>query len=177
MKWYPMFRQSLMSKKALVLAKLKELRKQDAASLVEAALVLAFFGPLLLLGTFEMGGLIYASIEVSDAAHAAATYAVPYYLANSGAALPSQAEVTSAAKNDAPELLNMLKSGTDLTATIATGCGTGNASTGNSLPNCAAGTMPYVQVTASATVSPMVQFFSFFESPTLAARAKIDLVD
>ncbi len=155
----------------------KQKDTESGASLVETAFFLALFAPLLMLGTFEMGGLVYASLEVSDAAHAAAAYAAQYYMANSGSALPTQSQVTAAAENDAPELLSMLKSGTQFTATIATGCGTGSATTGNSVPSCGSGTLPYVQVSAQATVTPMIQFLGFIKSPTLASQAQINLVE
>jgi Flp pilus assembly protein TadG len=162
---------------ARLLTKRKPGRGESGASLVETAMVIAVFAPLLMLGTFEISALVYASIEVSDAARAAASYAAEYYIANSGSSLPSQSQVTAAAQNDAPELLEMLKSGTQFTATMATGCGTGTATTGNTVPSCASGTMPYVQVSTQATVSPLVQYFGFLNSPTVSGQAKIDLVN
>jgi Flp pilus assembly protein TadG len=158
-------------------ANLKRMRGEDGVSLVEAALFLAIFAPLMLLGTVEISGLVYASIEVSNAAHAGAAYAARVYIANSNTALPTQAQVTAAARNDAPELVNMLPSGTQLSVAMATGCGTETASTGNTVPSCGSGTLPYVQVTTQATVAPLFQFFQFIQVPTMTSQAKINLVN
>ena len=47
---------------------------ERGSSVVEVALLLAVFGPVLIVGTAQMGLVAYASIEVSNAAHAAAMY-------------------------------------------------------------------------------------------------------
>jgi Flp pilus assembly protein TadG len=172
-----LLRSALAIRKACAIVMPKERCNEDGSSLVETALVLAILAPLLLLGTFEMGGLIYASIELSDSAHAAAAYAAQYYISDSGSALPTQSQVSAAAENDAPELLAMLSSESLMTTTMATGCGTGAATAGSTVPSCSSGTLPYVQVTVEATVSPLVRFLSFLQSPTMASQARINLVN
>jgi Flp pilus assembly protein TadG len=57
-----------------VLARRGGFRGDRGSALVEFALVLSFFAMPMLLGTAEMATLIYASIEVSNAAHAGAMY-------------------------------------------------------------------------------------------------------
>ena len=141
-------------------ARTRRARGEDGGSIMEFALLMAFLGPLLLLGTTELSIYIYASVELADATNAAAAYAAQYYYENSNSTLPSQAAVTAAATNDAPELVSLVKSGTSFTATIATGCGTGAATTGTSIPTCTGGALPYVQVTGQATVSPIVKLLS-----------------
>ncbi|MFZ0744669.1 MAG: hypothetical protein WAM85_09680 [Terracidiphilus sp.] len=160
-----------------ILALLKKLRDDGGGSLVEVALIFALFVPTMVLGTVYVASMEYASIEVSDAAHAGAAYAAQVYIANSNTALPTQSQVTAAARNDAPELPNMLASGTSLSATMSTGCGTGTATAGNTVPTCSSGTLPYVQVTTQATVIPMVQLLGFAASSTMSARARINLVN
>lgn len=157
------------------LARRKAIRREDGASLVELALVVGILGPVLLLGTAEVSMLLYASIELTDATHAAASYAARYYSLNSKT-LPTQAQVTTAATNDAPELQNMLTSGSSFTATIATGCGTGGATTGNTVPSCTAGTLPYVKVTGSASIVPAFQYLNL-SSIQMTSQAEINLVD
>ncbi|HEY2860613.1 MAG TPA: TadE/TadG family type IV pilus assembly protein [Terracidiphilus sp.] len=161
---------------AKLLTRIKSIGRTDGASMVELALVVGFFGPLLLLGTAELSILVYDSIELADAAHAGADYASQYYIANSNTALPAQSQVTTAVTNDAPELVGMLKSGTSLTATISTGCGTGSASAGNTVPTCNSGTLPYVKVTATATVVPIFQGFRL-SSVTMTSNATVSLVN
>jgi Flp pilus assembly protein TadG len=156
-------------------ARMKRMRREDGTSVVELALIMGILGPLLLLGTTELSIYVYSSVELVDATHAAASYAAQYYFQNSNSALPAQSDVTTAATNDASELVSMLKSGTSFTATMATGCGTGDATAGNTVPTCTGGAVPYVQVTGTATVDPIA---SYFASPTITmtSRSRINLV-
>jgi Flp pilus assembly protein TadG len=153
----------------------KKVRGEDGASLIELALLVGILGPVLLLGTAEVSMLLYASIELTDATHAAASYAARYYSLNSKT-LPTQSQVTTAATNDAPELQNMLASGSTFTATIATGCGTGGATTGNTVPSCTSGTLPYVKVTGSATIVPAFKYLNL-SSIAMTSQAQINLVN
>jgi Flp pilus assembly protein TadG len=157
------------------LARMKKMRREDGASIVELAFIMAILGPLLLLGTTELSIYVYASVELTDATHAAASFASQYYFENSNSTLPTQTQVTAAATNDAPELVSMLKSGSSFTATMATGCGTGNPTTGNTVPTCTGGALPYIQVTGQATVSPVANFLSR-HSITMTSQARINLV-
>lgn len=157
--------------------RLRTLRNENGASLVEVSLILAILAPALLLGTAGAAGLVYASIEVSNAAHAGAAFAAEYYIANSSNALPTSAQVTSAVQNDAPELTAVLKPGTTVTVSMATGCNGGSATAGNSIPACSAGVLPFVQVTTQATVVPFTAFAGIPKSLTMSSRATINLVN
>lgn len=152
------------------------LSAQSGASLVETALILAFLGPPLILGTTAIGGTINASIELTNATHAGAAYAAEYYILHSSTTLPTQAQIASAVQNEAPELLNQLAPSTSLTVTTATGCGTGMASIGNSVPSCSAGVMPFVQVTTQAAVSPLIWFPGLPSSLNVGGQATVNLV-
>jgi Flp pilus assembly protein TadG len=153
------------------------LRSENGASLVEVSLVLAILAPALLFGTAGAAGLVYASIEVSNAAHAGAAYAAEYYIANSNTALPTTSQVTTAVQNDAPELTAVLKPGTSLTISMATGCNGASPTTGNSIPSCGTGVLPYVQVTTQATVLPFTAFAGLPHSITMSSQATINLVN
>ncbi|HEX4286764.1 MAG TPA: hypothetical protein VHZ28_16850, partial [Terracidiphilus sp.] len=83
----------------------------------------------------------------------------------------------TAAQNDAPELTPMLKSSTTLTVSMATGCNGGAATAGNTIPTCGTGVLPYVQVTAQATVVPITKFVGLPNSMTLTSTATINLVN
>jgi len=158
-------------------ARANSLRGESGASLVEVSLILAILAPPLLCGTVGAAGLVYASIEVSNAAHAGAAYAAEYYIANSNTALPTTAQVTTAVQNDAPELTAVLKPGTSLTISMATGCNGGSATTGNSIPSCGTGVLPYVKVTTQATVLPFTAFSGLPSSLTMSSQATINLVN
>lgn len=151
-------------------------RDEGGAALVETALILSLLGPPLLLGTAEIGGALNASIEVTNAAHVGAAYAAQYYIQNSSSALPTTAQVTSAVQNEAPEVMNMLAPSTSLVVTMATGCGTGTATTGNSLPSCSSGVLPYVQVTTQASVTPLIYFPGLGKLLTINGGAVVNLV-
>lgn len=153
------------------------LRDNSGGALVETALMIGLFAPTMLLGTTELAGLVYASIEVSDAAHAGAAYAAQSYVASSDTALPTQAQVTTAAQNDAPEIASMLAPNTTLSASMATGCNGSAASAGNTVPACAGNTLGYVQVTVQAQVTPLVNFPGLPKSLTLASQATMNLVN
>jgi hypothetical protein len=165
------------SKSRLRRAFLVSLRGDSGASLVEVSLVIGILAPALLLGTAGAAGFVYASIEVSNAAHAGAAYAAQYYIGSSDTALPTSAQVTAAVKNDAPELNAVLKSGTSLTVTMATGCNGGAANAGNTIPTCSAGVLPYVQVTAQATIVPFTAYIGLPNSLAMTSQATINLVN
>jgi Flp pilus assembly protein TadG len=151
-------------------------RVGDGAALVETALILSLLGPPLLLGTVEIGGALNASIEMTNAANAGAAFAAQYYIKNSSSALPTTAQVTTAVQNEAPELLNQLAPGTSLTVNVATGCGTGTGTAGNSVPSCSAGVQPFVQVTTQATLSPLIRFPGLTSLLTIKGGAIVNLV-
>ena len=157
----------------------RAIRGNRGSSLVELAVIMTFLFPPMLLGTVDFGGLVYASIEVSNAAHAGAAYAVQSYMTSSAtpAVLPTQAEVTAAAINDSPELQNMLNSPSAFTAAMATGCGSGTAIAGNTVLACSGTDLPFVQVTASAKVAPLVKFPGFFGTFSVSTTATMNLVN
>jgi Flp pilus assembly protein TadG len=149
---------------------------ESGAALVETALVLSLLGPPLLLGTVEIGGALNASIEMSNAAYAGAAYAAQYYIQHSSSALPTTTQVTSAAQNEAPELLNALAPSTSLTVNMYTGCGTGSPTAGNSVPSCSTGVIPYVKVTTQASVSPLIRAPGLTNLLTISGAATVNLV-
>ena len=154
---------------------------EAGSSLVELTLFMGLLAPVMLFGTCEVASLAYASIEVSNAAHAGAAYAAVTYMQNSKTALPTAAQVTTAAQNDVPDIAAFLKKGTSLTATMATGCTGGTATAGNTIPTTCAGALPFVQVTINATVVPPIQLPQLFGTRsaqmTMNTSATIPLVN
>ncbi len=146
-------------------------------ALVEMALMIGLFAPVMLLGTSELAGLVYASIEVSNAAHAGAAYAAQSYISSSDTAIPTQSQVAAAVQNDAPEITPMLTPTTTLTASVATGCNGSAATAGNTIPACTGNTLPYVQVTSQAQITPLVYFPGLPKSLTLTSQATMNLVN
>ena len=87
----------------------RNLRENNGQAFIELALVLPIF-ILLLVGAAEVGRLAYASIEVSNAAHAGAVYAAQTHTTAQDAA-----NIQLAATRDAPDV-------TSLTATATYSC-------------------------------------------------------
>ncbi len=158
------------------------LRNERGSSLVEVALVLSLLFVPTLVGIVEFANLAYASIEISNAAHTGAAYVAQYYeqekSSNSASiTLPTATQVTSVAEGDSPDLQKLMASGNSLTVAMATGCGTGTATSGNTIPSCTAPTLPYVQVTAQALIVPMVHLPGFAGPFPISTTATMNLVN
>ena len=127
------------------------LAEESGASLVELALVL----PLLiamLFGVIDMGKMYYLSMEVANAAEAAAVY---------GSKNPTQTtymqNVASKAAPDVPSLTTSASYGCE--------CGSGSGFVANcsSTPSCSDNVVYRVTVTASASYTPLLPWWSFLK--------------
>jgi Flp pilus assembly protein TadG len=135
--------------------------KQRGSSLVETALVLSFILVPLLFVTLDFGQWFYYSIEIQNAAQAAAEYGAQNISDSTG--------ITTTADNDAHDVAS-------LGVTVNYGCecpdGT-HASTGTSTDPCSAppsctGTTPvnYVQVLTSKTYTPLFPWTRYIGAPS-----------
>jgi Flp pilus assembly protein TadG len=79
---------------------------ENGNSIIELAVIIAFFAPPLLFGTTDMAVLVYGSIEVSNAAHAGALYG-----SRSTTFAVDTADIRTAAQSEASSF------GTNLTVT------------------------------------------------------------
>jgi Flp pilus assembly protein TadG len=134
----------------------KFLREERGNALIEMALCMSLLGMPLLVGTVEIGGMTYTSIEVSNAANAAAMYGMisSTFAANSSG-------MTTAAQNEASDL------GTNLVVTpnVYFACSNaigGTQYTTQSAANtaCNSGTnhaLEFVQVSTSVRVTPPIR--------------------
>lgn len=89
-----------------ILGHCRNLRGESGNAIVEMAVILAFLGPPLLFGTTDMAMLLYSSIEISNAAHAGAMFAM-----TDPNVATDTADITLAAQADASDY------GTKLTVT------------------------------------------------------------
>ena len=132
----------------------KRMRGDAGQSLVELALIVPVFA-VLILGAVELGQLVYAAIEVSEAARAGVAFG-----AQSAAASAQTAAIEQAAINDAADV-------TGLTATATTFCSCSNATSapviqvpcGTAIATCGAANasvVNYVQVNTTATITPLI---------------------
>ena len=163
---------------ARLCSRCRKLRDQRGGALVELALVVAFFATPLLLGTADVGILVYYSIEVTNAAAAGATYAMQsttYCADTSG--------ITSAARAEAADF-----SGTTLIVTpsvfyVCSTTITGTRYTGSNAQSaatsaCTGGTnhaLQFVEVTTSASVSPLLQIAGLPTTFTLAGGSTMEV--
>jgi len=150
------------------------LREEAGGALVEVALCISLLGAPILIGTVEMGMVLYDSIEVSNAAHAGTAYGMmsSTFAANSSG-------MTAAAQGEAPEF------GTNLSVTPSTyfACSqsvAGTQYTTESAANSACtGTsnhsLEFVQVNTSATVAVPFRFPGLPTSFNLTATSVMEV--
>lgn len=121
----------------------RRLSLDRGASLVEFGLMLPFLA-LLLLGVIDFGRAYYVNVEVTNAAYTGALYGTQNYTDTTG--------MQNAATGDAPDISGM-------TATATYGCecsdGTNAVASCSSPPTCGINVVNYVQVTTSATYTPL----------------------
>lgn len=161
---------------------------EEGASMVEAAFVGALIFTPAFIGIIEGGSLVYASIEIADAAHDGAAYAAQYYNSplHTGT-LPSSTSVQTVATAAAPDLNNGLLSNTTPVVTMVCGCPQSPTVEGavptagqclSPYPTSATCTVPYypiVQVTFQTTVTPIISFAGF-GGMTMSSTASLPLV-
>lgn len=132
------------------------LRSESGSALVELSFIMAFLGIPLLLGTADLAPVVYDSIEVSNAAHAAALYG-SYGQSNAS----NTSAITTAAQNEAQDF------GTSLNVTPTTYYVCSLSQGGTTYTTSAAATsactgtyghaLQYVKVVVSASVTPLVK--------------------
>jgi Flp pilus assembly protein TadG len=138
---------------------------ERGSAVIELAIFLVFLGPLLIFGTAELASLAYASIEISNAAHAGAMYGMQSstYAANTSV-------IQTAAQAEAADFGSSLT----VTPTIYYACalaqGGTQYSTQAAATSACAGSgnhvLEFLQVKTSATVTP-----PFHVPPLLASYA------
>ncbi len=140
-------------------ARCRRLGGESGNAMLELALVFSLLGIPLLLGTVEMGYVVYYSVEIANAANAGALYGM-----QNATDAASSSGITTAAQAEAPDF------GSKLTVTPSTyyACshaagGTQYSTASYSLAQAAAkcsGTgnhaVEFIQVAASATATPPI---------------------
>lgn len=144
------------------------LRHQQANALVELAVFLSLLGIPLLLGTVYTSGLILGDIQITNAAHTAALYAM-----TSSTFAQNNSGIIAAARAEAPGF----GTGLSVTPSIFYACSAALSGTRYSTQSaansaCTGGTnhsLEFVQVIASATVTPPCQIPPLPPSATLSS--------
>jgi Flp pilus assembly protein TadG len=124
-------------------------------ALVETALVISFILFPMLVGTVELGSMVYDSIEIANAAHAGAMYGMmstTYAASTSG--------ITTAAQGEAPEFGTSLGVSTSVYYACSLALGGTEYATASAANAACTGTsnhsLEFVKVSTSATVSPPI---------------------
>jgi len=157
-----------------VLSLCKGLRDESGNALIEVALVTAFIGVPMLLGTMQAGFLIYDSIEISDAAYAGALYGM-----QSMTFASESSTIISTAQAEAADF------GTALTVTptayyacsLAIG-GTQYSTQSAANTACTGGTnhaLEFIKVTTSATVTTIVHCPGLARTYTLTGSSTMEV--
>jgi Flp pilus assembly protein TadG len=149
-------------------------RGRSGSSTIELALIMVCLGVPLMLGTAEVGFLVYDSIEISNAAHAGAMYGMQ---SNTNASNTSA--ITTAAQTEASDF------GTNLTVTpsVFWVCSTAESGTQYSTSSAAttactgSGNHPleYLQVSVSAPATPPIHFPGLPASYTLSGNSIMEV--
>lgn len=158
------------------------------AALVELALAAPLF-MLLMMGAIELGRVAYYAIEVENAARAGASYGS----VNIGNANQTS-NVQQAAKNDAPDIANLVvvspgSTCVCLTYNVTAGTRTYNPSSGttsctsSTITSCTADNaasiqtvVEYVTVSTSASVSPLVHIPSLPSTYSLSGASALRIL-
>jgi Flp pilus assembly protein TadG len=149
-------------------------RGRSGSSTLELSLILTFFGAPLMLGTAEIGFLVYDSIEVSNAAHAGAMYGMQ---SNTNASNTSA--ITTAAQNEASDFGSNLT----VTPTVYWVCSTAENGTQYSTSSaattaCTGSTnhpLEYLQVNVSTPATPPIHFPGLQSTYTLSGSSTMEV--
>jgi Flp pilus assembly protein TadG len=159
---------------AWLLAGCRLLREDSGSSLVEVALCISLVGLPLLVGTVELGSMMYGSIEVSNAAHAGSEYGM---MSSTFAA--DSAGIISAAQGEATDFGAKLT----VTPTVYFACSQavgGTQYTTQTAANAACtGTLnhslEFVQVSTSTSVTPPIRCPGLASSYTLVGMSVMEV--
>ena len=161
-------------------------RRERGTSFVEAALVSTFVLIPLLLGIIDFGRAYFFSIEVANAAKAAAQFGAQSTAVAAGGATSTTIlnGIVTAAQNEAPDIAKTCTGGPG--ACWATnyplaqwGCECSNTSSGTGSDSCSLSSsscnhlVDFVMVTTQATYTPFFNFFGLFKPITLSSQAKV----
>jgi Flp pilus assembly protein TadG len=146
--------QSIFAHVTAVALRCRLLREEHGNALVETAMCLSFLGLPMLVGTVEMGGMTYESVEISSAAHAGASYG----MISSTFAADTQG-VINAAQGEASDF----GTGLSVVPTIYYACsnsigGTQYSTQAAATSGCSGSghSLEFIRVTTSGTVTPPI---------------------
>jgi Flp pilus assembly protein TadG len=164
-------------KPSRILLQLRKLRNDRGNSVIEVALIMSLFGAPLILGSSQAAILIYDSIEVSNAAHAAAMYGMQglsYASDNTQMIAVAQAEASDLGTSltvtpTTYYACSTAVGGTQYTGTNAQSNATSACSGGNNHP------LQFVQVITQEAVTAGIRFPGLPASVTLTGSSVMEI--
>lgn len=146
-------------------------RDESGAALVELALTAPLF-ILLMFGGIELGRIAYFAIEVQNAARAGASYGS----LNIGTATTTISNIQQAAKNDAPDISNLVvvTPGTTCvceTLNVSTGTASFNPSSGTT--SCSSSTITSCTIVNSTSIQSVVGYVTVSTQADITPLVKI----
>jgi Flp pilus assembly protein TadG len=148
------------------------LRDESGSALIELALTMSLLGVPLLLATVHFSILLIDAMVISNAAHAGAEYGM-----TSATYASDTSYIQTAAQNDASGLGATL----NVTPTVFFACsnaigGTQYTTQSAATSGCTSGhTLEFVQVVASATVTPVLSVPGLAKSVTLSSTSIMEV--
>lgn len=150
------------------------LRDESGSALIELAIILSLLGVPLLLGVIYVGILLSNYIEITDAAHAGALYAM-----RSSTFAEDTTDIATAARSDASDLGSNLA----VTSSIYYVCSgaqdgpqyTDQASAAAACNGGSSHTLEFVQVTASAPITPPASFPGMPRTMTISGTSTMEV--
>jgi Flp pilus assembly protein TadG len=136
---------------------LKCLCEEAGTAMVETSLSISFL-LVILLGIVEFGRVTYASIVVSNAAHAAAQYAAQGldYVSDNDSTSTQNGGIQTAAQNEAGWVYSQNKDTFTTTANLSYICSDGSAATGLNTDCSTSQLERIVAVTTTVTFKPLI---------------------
>jgi Flp pilus assembly protein TadG len=153
------------------------LRDDNGSALVEVALFLSLVGVPMLLGTADLGWVVYDSSEIANAAHAGAMYgmqSLTYAENNSGITTAARAEAADFGTNLSVSpttyyACSLAVNGTKYTGTNAETNATAGCTGSENHP------LEFVQVVTSATITPNIHWPGLPATFTLSATSVMEV--
>jgi Flp pilus assembly protein TadG len=156
-----------------LLARIGWLRDESGSALIELALTLSIVGVPLLLGTSHFAILLINSIKVTNAAHAAADYGM-----QSATVAGDTSQMQTEAQVDSGMGTNLVVTPTVFYACSAAIGGTQYSAHTAAVAACTGGNnhaLEFIQVVASADVTPGVRVPGFPDTVTLSSTSIMEV--
>jgi Flp pilus assembly protein TadG len=152
----------------------RRLRDEEGSALVELGFIMSLLGIPLFLGTIYFATLLMDQIEIDNAAHAGAIYAM-----TSSTFAEDSSNIVTAAQEETPRIGSNLSVSSSIYYVCSTAIsGTQYSTQSAATTACTGGTshsLEMIQVTVSASVTPVATFPGLAKTPTLSSTSIMEV--